>query len=134
MRQRKYISLIAIFLILTIDANSRDNSGAMVYGYGNQLCSTMTEDVKNISAERYYKEYINGVSSGVNLAVFGKADFLEGIDITAKYKFVLKYCEDNPIDPIILAISKLYEKVNGVGLGMLSGQVPPTTSIPQKKK
>ena len=134
MKKLTYIILIAISFSLSPNTQARDKSSAMVTGYGNQLCSTMTEDVKNSSADGYYKEYINGVGSGVNLAVFGKPDYLEGLDTTAKYKFVLKYCEDNPIDTVIKAISKLYERVNGVGIGLLNGPIPTSTNASQKKQ
>jgi hypothetical protein len=128
--------IFIIFLLLFISkAYAVDpNRLAIVSGYGNLLCSTMTEDAKDSHAEGYYKEYIDGVSSGVNMAVYGKSYYLNGLDEMAKYKFVLKYCEDNPIDNVITGISKLYEKVNGVGIPLLGDHIPSSVPIIHRKK
>lgn len=96
-------------------ANARDADEVyVVSGVGSNSCAKMTTDVSKYSeASKAYASYIDGFFTAINTAVRGKENYLEGTDGESRYKFVLKYCENNPVDNVIQAIHALYVKVAG---------------------
>lgn len=86
---------------------------AILSGLGVSSCGKVTEEIKTYpNKARQYKDYIDGFLSGYNLGRPGKADFAEGLDQISQYKFVLKYCEDNPLSTFSEGISKLLLQYN----------------------
>jgi hypothetical protein len=105
-----HLLLISSFNVFAYD----EKFMTMARGAGNKSCGLMTEEVKNVeNANIIYTEYIFGYTNGVNTSIKGKADYLNATDGIALYKFVLKYCEDNPTDNVNKAISQMYLKLNG---------------------
>ena len=74
---KNLVILIIVSVFLYENALARDSDGRFtVYGFGQNLCGTMTEDVKkNIDGETAYKAYVEGYISAVNLLSPGKVDF-----------------------------------------------------------
>ena len=101
------ILCMAITLCLVSNALTRDlQNRVFLSGLGNHSCGQMTEDVKKIlDADSLYEEYIDGFLNAVNLYAIGKMNFFEGTDSTSRYKFVLKYCEENPLDRVLCGLS-----------------------------
>ncbi len=109
------INIVLILLILfCLPAHARDEGGiAVVFTDGNQSCGQMTEDVVKYSCSKaIYSAYIDGYLSAINLLSLGKANFFEGTDSISRYKFVLKYCQENPLDKVITGIDKLNRQYN----------------------
>lgn len=100
------------FNVFAYDAKNQHYSR----GVGTNSCEKMIGDLKNIPhAEKAYMQHIMGFSSGVNVSLIGKADFLENTDPTILYKFVHNYCQNNPKNAIHEAIAEMYIKYkNGV--------------------
>ena len=95
--------------------SARDANGlAAISGIGVVSCGKMTEDIKMYPnyADLLYQNYIDGFLSGYNLGAPGKADFVEGSDFISRYKFVFKYCEDNPLRNVSAGIIKLIKQYN----------------------
>ena len=89
-----------------------------------QLCGRMTEEVKEtIDGKNTYIGYIDGYLSGFNLLTPGKANFFEGTDPTSRYKFVLKYCEENPLDAVATAIHKLILRYKSPLINVISSRI-----------
>ena len=98
-------------------------------GVGIRSCAQMTTDViKHPQGAEVYTSFIDGFAAAINAAVPGKADYLEGTDGSSWYKFVLKYCENNPVDKVYKAIDALYVKVAGSSITDLAK--PPTPCPP----
>lgn len=107
-----------ILLLLLINSFNTfaydDKSLAYSRGSGSKSCGLITDEAKNIPNAQYiFEEYIAGFSNGVNYSLKGKADYLNQTDLIALYKFVIKYCEDNPTDNLNKAMSQMYLKLNG---------------------
>jgi len=109
--------LLFIFLLLISSLNAfayDDKFMTFNRGLGNKSCGLMTDEAKNVPNAQYiFEEYIAGYTNGVNTSIKGKVDYLNQTDLIALYKFVLKYCEDNPTDNVNKAISQMYLKLNG---------------------
>ena len=74
------LMIVSVFLYENVLARDRDDRH-VVSGVGQNLCGTMTEDVKtNFDGQTAYRSYIDGYISAVNLLSLGKADFFEGTD------------------------------------------------------
>jgi hypothetical protein len=103
------VSLVVLSAFLYGNALARDQDGkSMVFSLGSGLCGKMTEDVKKTRhGEAAYRAYIDGYLTAVNLFSPGKSDFFEGTDSISRYKFVLKHCEENPLDLVLTAINEL---------------------------
>jgi hypothetical protein len=106
-----YLAVAASF---ASNALARDqNDVFQAFGVGYKSCGAMTEDIKNTrQGAAVYREWVNGFLTGVNRVVLGKANVFEGVDQYSGYKFVLKYCEDNPLDPVLTALEKLMRRYN----------------------
>ena len=73
----------------------------------------MKEDVEGDKrGEDIYTFYIDGYISGYNLAREGKMDFTDETKGISNFKYVLKYCENNPIESVGNAINKLILEFN----------------------
>lgn len=93
-----------------VDANNIFAMG----GVGSSSCAKMTTDIDKFpQGAEVYRAFIDGFTAAINAAVPGKSDFLEGSDSESRYKFVLKHCENNPVDTVYQAIDALYVKVTG---------------------
>jgi hypothetical protein len=102
-------------------------------------CGIMTEAIKTSgeSAERVYSNYISGFTNGINASVSGKLDFFDGTDDHSRYLFVLKYCEDNPLDKMSEGIQKMIIKVTGKSSTQVAVQPSPppcSTAVSNGKK
>lgn len=88
---------------------ARDQNGiGATFSYGSKSCGAMTDDVKKtIDGENVYIAYVEGYLTAINVLSLGKANFFDGTESISRFKFVLKYCEDNPLDLVIAAINKL---------------------------
>ena len=106
---KNFVILIVVFAFLYGNAVARDQYGRhTIFNHGVKLCGRMTEEVKaTVDGKNTYIGYIDGYLSGFNLLTPGKANFFEGTDVISRYKFVLKYCEENPLDMVATAIHKL---------------------------
>lgn len=99
-----------IFFTFACFAKDTDNVG-LVYGVANETCGKMTDDVeKHDIAKQAYISYIDGYLSSYNMHVTGSSDFFEGTDSLSRYKFVLKYCENNPLDKVLIGIHQIILK------------------------
>lgn len=108
------VGLFAVSMLVTSSVYAIDQNGKfMVNGVGSASCGRITDDVKKIhDADVLYQTYIDGVLTGINMAHIGKADFFNGGDSIARYKFVINYCENNPLDALHMAIQQLALKYN----------------------
>jgi len=78
----------------------------------------MTDDIHRIGSgqETVYENYIIGFIDGINMSTYGKSNFFEATDPTARYQFVKKYCEENPLSPMVMGIAEMVHKVTGINL------------------
>ena len=80
---------------------------------GQNSCGRMTEEIANFSdADQVYQAYIDGYLSGYNVGREGKVNFVAGSDSISRYKFVLNFCDNNPLDRVVVGINKLILKYN----------------------
>lgn len=109
------VSLIiaSVFLVPGV-VSARDGKGAAhYYSLAGESCAKMVEDVsKYKEAEVGYKMYLDGFATGYNLGRGGKEDFWGKTDNLSRYKFLYKYCENNPLDLVAEAINKIILKYN----------------------
>lgn len=106
-----FINVVFLLFILFSSsiAYARDENGKVfIFSAGSHSCGQMTEDVaKTIDGKAVYTAYIDGYLSAVNAISLGKENFFEDTDSISRYKFVLKYCEENPLDKVIEGINNL---------------------------
>ncbi len=103
--------LLASLIVTSAEAYDVRTGISAVFGAGNSTCATMTDDVARYQAEReVYTAYIDGFLTAVNVSLPGKADFFLDTDRAARYKFVLQYCEANPLDFVVTAINTLVKR------------------------
>ncbi len=123
-------SLLVVSLAQGISlVNAQDSKGSvMINGLGQRVCSKMVSDVNEYPVSTdVYSAYIDGFASALNIAIQGKANYLEGTDKTSRYMFVLDHCQNNPLDTIFQAINQLYVKEAGRPINELSA--PPTPPL-----
>lgn len=121
-------SLLVILLSQGISfANAQNSKGSvMINGLGQRVCSKMVSDVNEYPVSTdVYSAYIDGFASGLNVAIQGKANYLEETDKTSRFMFVLDHCQNNPLDTIFQAINQLYVKEAGRPINELSALTPP---------
>lgn len=101
--------------------------------YGDTLsCGEMTQNIKTFgeAQEAQYTKYLNGIVVGINIGVAGKADFFEGADVTSRYLFVKKYCEENPLDYLPQAVIAMVIKITGKAPSQLAVSPSPPSCFP----
>lgn len=126
-------SLLVIYLAQGISfSNAQDSKGSvMINGLGQRVCSKMVSDVNEYPVSTdVYSAYIDGFASALNVAIQGKANYLEGTDKTSRYMFVLDHCQNNPLDTIFQAINQLYVKEAGRPINELSATPTPPLCKP----
>jgi hypothetical protein len=112
MRIQWAIAGLLLASLIVTRAEAYDENGYSVgFGVGVSTCAKMTDDVARAQWVRQaYEQYIDGFLSAINESLPGKDNFFLGTDQAARYKFVLQYCEANPLDLVIVAINKLVKR------------------------
>jgi hypothetical protein len=113
MRARGALLSVTVLCALnppTSSAFDADHISA-VSGVGNSTCGKMTDDVVRFDrGQEVYEQYIQGFLTAVNMSLPGSADFFSGSDKIAQYKFVLQYCQANPLDLVVTGVNKLVQR------------------------
>jgi hypothetical protein len=133
LNKRLVNSLLAIALELGISiANAQDSKGSvLINGLGQRVCSKMISDINEYPVSTdVYSAYIDGFSSAMNVALQGKANYLEGTDKKSRYLFVFEYCQNNSTETIFQAINQLYIKETGQPINELSAPPNPVPCKP----
>lgn len=89
-------------------AYDENNHNLMILSGGSDSCGKMTNDAEFTSdGAAVYSSFIEGYLTAVNLYTPGKLDFFSGTDRISRYKFVLKYCQENPLSTVFAGILKI---------------------------
>ena len=113
---QKYL-IARSLVILTISLNVHHafaydgNYSSTDYGIAGNSCGKMTEEIKNNAS--FYEVYFDGYVSAINDTVYGDIDFFKNTDSISRYKFILKYCEDNPLKSVAEGINQMVLNITG---------------------
>jgi hypothetical protein len=77
-------------------------------GFGSDSCGRWTKERRDlgspltISMSAWVLGYLSGISLG-----YGKKDFLKGTDSEAVFGWIDKYCRENPLKTVAVAVVEL---------------------------
>lgn len=108
-------SVLGITTALVVSQATAYDQEGRVFFSGTSTCGQMTEDLrKNDSYAVVYESFLQGFTTAINMVTPGKVDFFEGTDSISRFKFVVKFCEENPLSPIMNAYNELVKKITGL--------------------
>jgi hypothetical protein len=76
-----------------------------VLNIGTTSCGSVVDALNGGNHEQQYIGYINGFITGINFIEGGRLGL--GVEEEAKILFIKNYCNENPLDPLIAALSEL---------------------------
>lgn len=118
-------TLLLVFGLNMTTMNSvlaHDEKGSFFSQMGAS-CGQLTEDLKKGEPmETMYKMYLDGFIDSINATIPGNFNFFSGTDRVSRFKFVVKYCEENPLSAMYGGINELVKKITKKDLQQL---VPP---------
>lgn len=111
---RSIKSLLCIGMAsVVMQAIAYDQQGK-VFVAGTTSCGQMTDDLKKNEINSVaYENFLQGFVTGINISIPGKANFFEGTDSISRFKFVAKFCEENPLSSTANAYHAMVKKITG---------------------
>jgi hypothetical protein len=110
-RLSRSISILACCAALDSSVAATPDGKFVVFSLGNNTCSTVIDEVARYAdGEQVYMAYIEGFLTAVNFQAAGEANFFAGTDQRARYRFVLRYCEDHPVDIVLVGVVAVVHK------------------------
>ena len=109
---KRYMLLVAS-LALSGTEYAYDKDG-IFSAWGSGSCGQLIKELKlGQVAETVNEMYVQGFVAGINATIPGKADFFAGTDSASRFRFVVKYCEENPLSSITGALAEMVKKITG---------------------
>ena len=113
---KKHLILLLASLLLAWQPTAAQEEISIIYGPGAQSCGSMLSMLDKLrrkdreQMEILFKVWMQGYVSGLNQIThlkFGAAADLD--DPEAHFRWLLNYCEENPLDMVVDASEKLLE-------------------------